>query len=88
MRTLVTIILTLVSLSLHAQDMVKQGEEYFSNQEYDKAIDCFNQLLDEDLNNPTYHLWIGKSYYEKVKDNEKGFFLQLPSCSRIPFGGE
>lgn len=67
MRILVLVAALLFSVNLLAQDVFNQGVEYFKNQKYDEAIVCFDKLLDDDLNNPQYNLWIGKAYYEKVK---------------------
>ena len=54
----------------HAKDISVDGDKYFENRQWDKAVDEYEESLSKNKNQPEIYFKLGNAYYKKV--NWKG----------------
>jgi tetratricopeptide (TPR) repeat protein len=60
-----TILAILITANLFAQaDLLQKGNEHYAKEEYQQAIDAYNQLLMTNLESPEVYYNLGNAYYK------------------------
>ena len=63
----IVIIASTISFASEAEDLMKQGNEFYQNKQYDKAVDAYQQIIHLGFEGTSLYYNLGNAYYREGK---------------------